>query len=262
MNFGLNGKTALVTGASTGIGKAVALALAREGVHVGIAARREDVLADAVQEIRSATGGGIWGAPADCSKPADVVRFVDQAVARMRRIDILVNALGGAPAGGLLDLTDEAWETALALKLLGQIRCCKAVVPHMQRQKAGRIVNIAGSQWKRPLGTSIAAGVTNAGLVNFTKALAESLASDNILVNVINPGPTDTDRLRYLIKQRAEHRGTSVDRVRAEFADETMLRRFGTPEEVAHVIVFLVSELATFVTGAVIDVDGGQSRSL
>lgn len=258
MDLGLAGKTALVTGGSMGIGKAVALRLSREGVRVGIAARRGPEVVAAVHEI----GSEIWGEAADCSKAADVERFVNAAVRRMGHIDILVNALGAAPAGGLLELSDEAWEQGLALKLLGQISCCKAVVPHMQRQKWGRIVNIAGSQWKRPLGTSLAAGVANAGLVNFTKALAGSLGPDNILVNVVNPGPIDTGRLNYIIEQRAASRGVSFEQVRNEFANETVLGRFGQPEEVANMIVFLVSDLASFVTGAIIDVDGGQNRSL
>ena len=262
MNFGLSGKSALVTGGSKGIGKAVALNLAREGVRVGIAARHGSTMADAVREIKDLTGGDVWGESTDCTKTQDVERFVSQAIDRMGRVDLLVNALGAAPAGGLLDLTDEAWEDGLALKLLGQIRCCRALVPHMQRQKWGRIVNIAGSQWKRPLGTSMVAGVANAGLVNFSKALAGTLGPDNILVNVVNPGPTETGRLEYVIERRAAHRSVPVDEVRAEFAAETMLGRFGKPEEVAHMIVFLVSELSTFVTGAVIDVDGGQNHSL
>ena len=262
MNLGLNGKIALVTGGSRGIGKAVALCLAREGARVGIAARHRSTVVDAVREIKEVTGGDIWGEAADCSKTHEVERLVRQMIDRMGRVDLLVNALGAAPAGGLLDLADQAWEDGLAMKLLGQIRCCRAVAPYMQRQKWGRIVNIAGSQWKRPLGTSMVAGVANAGLVNFSKALAGTLGPDNILVNVVNPGPTETDRLEYVIERRAAHRNVPVDQVRAEFAAETMLGRFGKPEEIAHMIVFLVSELSTFVTGAVIDVDGGQTQSL
>ena len=262
MNLGLSGKTALVTGGSKGIGKAVALHLAREGAHVGIAARHRSTVVDAVREIKAGTGGEIWGEAVDCTKTLEVERLVSRMIDRTGRVDLLVNALGAAPAGGLLDLTDEAWEDGLAMKLLGQIRCCRAVVPYMQQQKWGRIVNIAGSQWKRPLGTSMVAGVANAGLVNFSKALAGTLGPDNILVNVVNPGPTETGRLEYIIERRAAHRGVSVDQVRAEFAAETVVGRFGKPEEIAHVIVFLVSELSTFVTGAVIDVDGGQTRSL
>ena len=258
----MRGKVAIVTGGSKGIGKAVALELAREGAHVGIAARHGSTLDEAIREIKGLTGGDIWGEPTDCTKTVEVERFVSQTIDRTGRVDLLVNAVGAAPAGGLLDLTDEDWEDGLALKLLAQIRCCRAVVPHMQRHKWGRIVNIAGSQWKRPLGTSMVAGVANAGLVNFTKALAGTLGPNNILVNVVNPGPTETGRLEYVIEQRAAHRNVPVEQVRAEFAAETMLGRFGTPEEVAHMIVFLVSELATFVTGAVIDVDGGQTQSL
>jgi 3-oxoacyl-[acyl-carrier protein] reductase len=262
MNFGLNGKTALVTGASMGIGKAVALALAAEGTSVVIAARHQDTLDGAVAEIRNSTQGDISGIAADCSRPAEVDRLVAGAVERLGRVDILVNAIGMARGGDFLRLSDGDWEESLALKLMGQIRCCRAVLPHMLQHGWGRIVNISGTQWKRPLPTSMPAGVANAGLVNFTKALAEEVGSRNILVNVVSPGPINTRRIEYLIEQRAASIGVPRDEVRAEFLREVTLGRFGEPSEVAHVIVFLVSELSTFVTGAVIDVDGGYTKCL
>lgn len=262
MELGLKGKTALVMGGSTGIGRATAVALCREGVHVGIAGRRDAVLADAVDAIGRETTGEVWGEATDCSKAEEVERLVERAIERMGRVDILVNAVGAAPAGDLLTVTEEAWIAGLSLKLLAQVNCCRAVARHMRRQRSGSIVNIAGSQWKHPLGTSVVAGVANAGLVNFTKAIAGSLGIDNIRVNIVNPGPIETDRLGYIIKQRAEMRGVSVEKVREEFRAETVLGRFGRPEEVADVVIFLVSNGATFVTGAVIDVDGGQNRAL
>lgn len=262
MNFGLNGKSALVTGASMGIGKAVAAVLAAEGAHVAIAARHQNALDEAVQDIKKTAQGSVIGIAADCSEAHEIDRLVGTAFKRLGRIDILVNAIGMARGGDFLRLSDQEWEESLALKLMGQIRCCKAVLPQMLSQRWGRIVNISGTQWKRPLPTSMPAGVANAGLVNFTKALAEDVGSKNILVNIVSPGPINTRRIEYLINQRASAMGVSPESVRAEFLREVTLGRFGEPKEVAHVIAFLVSELCTFITGAVIDVDGGYTKCL
>ena len=245
-----------------GIGKAVALALAAQGSRVVIAARHPESLNEAVEDIQKNTQGEISAIAADCSRSPEVDRLVGAAVERLGRLDILVNAIGMARGGDFLRLSDGDWEESLSLKLMGQIRCCRAVVPHMLRHGWGRIVNISGTQWKRPLPTSMPAGVANAGLVNFTKALAEEVGSHNILVNVVSPGPINTRRIEYLIEQRSASIGATREQVRAEFLRDITLGRFGEPEEVANVIVFLVSELSTFVTGAVIDVDGGYTKCL
>src|SRR5579862_3286529 len=262
MDFGLKDRTALVTGASMGIGKAVAQALVAEGAKVVITARHREPLDTAVEEIRRNAQGEISAIATDCSMSPEVDRLVAEASERLGRIDILVNAIGMARGGDFLTLSDAHWDESLALKLMGQIRCCRAVLPHMLRHGWGRIVNISGSQWKRPLPSSMPAGVANAGLVNFTKALAEEVGSRNILVNVGSPGHINTRRIEYLIAQRAATVGVSPEAIRAEFLREITLGRFGEPKEVAQVIVFLVSELATFVTGAVIDVDGGYTKCL
>jgi 3-oxoacyl-[acyl-carrier protein] reductase/bacilysin biosynthesis oxidoreductase BacG len=262
MNLSLSGRTALVTGGSMGIGKATALALAREGVRVVIAARNEAPLADAVEEGRRLAAGEIVGIAADCSQSSDIDRLVSEAIARLGSIDILVNAVGMARGGDFLKLSDQDWEESLGLKLMGQIRCCRAVLPHMRRNKRGRIINISGTQWKRPLPTSLPAGAANAALVNFSKGLAEDAGRDNILVNVVSPGPINTRRIAYLISQRASLLETTEEAIREEFKREVTLHRFGEPHEVANVIVFLASELATFITGAVIDVDGGYTKCL
>lgn len=262
MNLGLHGKTALITGGSMGIGKAVAMSLTREGARVAIVARHQEALNEAVAEISKETSSAVTAIAADCSRSADIDRMLATALEQLGRIDILVNAIGMARGGAFLELSDEDWDQSLALKLMGQIRCCRAVLPTMRRHRWGRIVNISGTQSKRPLPTSMPAGVANAGLVNFSKALAEEVGAQNILVNVINPGPINTRRIEYIISQRAASVGLSEDAIRAEFLREVTVGRFGEPYEVANVITFLVSELSTFVTGSVIDVDGGYTKCL
>jgi 3-oxoacyl-[acyl-carrier protein] reductase len=262
MDFGLKGRTALVTGASMGIGRAVAEVLAAEGTRVVIAARHQEALDQTVESIERTVPGAVNAIAADCSTSTEVDRLVAAAAERLGRIDILVNAIGMARGGDFLRLSDAEWEESLALKLMGQIRCCRAVLPHMLRHGWGRIVNISGTQWKRPLPTSMPAGVANAGLVNFSKALSEEVGSRNILVNVVSPGPINTRRIEYLIDQRAAAIGVPPEQIRAEFLREVTLGRFGEPKEVAQVIVFLASELSTFMTGAVIDVDGGYTKCL
>jgi NAD(P)-dependent dehydrogenase (short-subunit alcohol dehydrogenase family) len=262
MDLGLKDRTALVTGASMGIGKAVALALAGEGASVVIAARHADALDEAAADIRRTTGAHVQAITADCAIATECDRLVTEATEALGRVDILVNAIGMARGGDFLRLSDQEWDESLALKLMGQIRCCRAVVPQMMRRGWGRIVNISGTQWKRPLPTSMPAGVANAGLVNFTKALAELAGPRNVLVNVVSPGPIHTRRIEYLIQQRAATLGASAKEMRAELVREVTLGRFGEPIEVARVIVFLASEASTFIHGAVIDVDGGYTKCL
>lgn len=182
---------------------------------------------------------------ADCAQPPEADRLVREAVAELGHLDILVNAVGAARAGSFLALTEEEWAQSLTLKLMGQIRCCRATLPHMQRQRWGRIINISGSQWKWPMPTSMPAGVANAGLVNFTKSLAELAAPYNVLVNVVNPGPIATRRIENTIEHRAAQLGLSREAARAQILVDVALGRMGQPAEVAHLVVFLASELAS-----------------
>lgn len=182
-----------------------------------------------------------------------------QAEDELGGIEILVNSIGAAKSGRFLDLGEADWEASLALKLLGQIRCTRAVLPLMRRQRWGRIIHVIGHKGRQPDPQAIPAGVANAGLINFVKALAQEVARDNILVTGVSPCPLETRRLDYLIEKSAGMEGVSPEEVRRRYLAEIPLGRFARPEEIADVIIFLASERASYVTGTVIEVDGGAT---
>jgi NAD(P)-dependent dehydrogenase (short-subunit alcohol dehydrogenase family) len=258
MDLGLEGKHALVTGGSMGIGRAAALALAAEGCRVAIAARGQEALAQAAQEI----GHGTPTVQADCTQPADIRRMVAEVLARFGRIDVLVNSIGSAKSGHFLRLSDEEWHESLELKLFGIVRCCREVVPHMQRQGWGRIVNLIGHRGRQPEPDAMPAGVANAGLINFTKALADEFVRDGILVNGVSPCPMQTRRLDYIVKAKAETSGISEQAAREAFLRDIPIGRFAEPNEIAPLIAFLASERNTYITGITIAIDGGATRAI
>lgn len=260
MDLGLKGKCALVTGGSMGIGKAAALEFAAEGCRVAIAARGEAALAEATREIGERTRAEVLAVRADCTKPEDVRRMVEEAVARFGRLDILVNSIGAAKSGDFLTLPEDAWRESLELKLYGVIRCCREALPHMQRQRWGRIVNLIGHRARQPESQAMPAGVANAGLVNFTKALADEYVKDGILANGVSPCPMETRRLDYMVKAKAQMMSISEDEARQEYLRDIPIGRFARPEEIAPLIAFLASERNTYISGTTIAIDGGATR--
>jgi 3-oxoacyl-[acyl-carrier protein] reductase len=262
MDLGLKGQAALVTGGSKGIGKAVARGLAQEGVRVAICARDKASLEAAAQDLAKATGAEVFAVAGDLTRPDDVQRLVDATAARFGRIDVLVNNAGAAPGGEILDLTEEDWQKALQLKFMGYVRCIKAVIPHMQRQGGGRIVNIVGNDGVKPIGIELSPSAANAADLAMTVALAEQYGRQNILVNAINPGPVATERWGQLISGIARMRKISVDEAQQRAERSIPLGRICTPEEVANVAVFVASPRASFMNGAIITLDGGQRKAL
>lgn len=256
MDLGLQGKRALVVGGSMGIGKAAAALLAAEGGRVAIAARGTQALAQAAREI----GGGALALQADCTRPEDIRRLAEQANERLGGIDILVNSIGAAKSGAFLELGDEAWKESLELKLFGIVRLCREVVPHMKRGGWGRIVNLIGHRGRQPEAQAMPAGVANAGLINFTKALADEVVKDGILVNGVSPCPMETRRLDYMVEAKARIMGISEEAARAEFLRDIPIGRFARPEEIAPLIAFLASERNSYITGTTVAIDGGATR--
>lgn len=262
MDLGLKGKAALVTGGSKGIGKAVARGLAQEGARVAICARTRSELDATAAELARATGSEVVPVAGDLTREADVQTIVDTVVSRLGRIDVLVNNAGAAPGGLLLDLSEEDWQKALQLKFMGYVRCMKAVIPHMLKQGGGRIVNIVGNDGVKPIGIELTPSAANAADLAVTLALAEQYGRHNICINAINPGPVATERWDTLIGGIARVRNISADEAQKRAERSIPLGRICTPDEVANVAVFVASDRASFMNGALITLDGGQRKAL
>jgi len=262
MDLKLQGKKAVVTGASAGIGKAVTRALAREGVDVAVCARRKEPLDQAAAEIAKETGRKIVPIPADLTKAGDAEKFVKQAHAALGRIDILVNNAGSAPGGVIEHLTEEEWASALQLKFMGYVRCMKHVLPIMQKQKKGRVVNVIGNDGVKVSYWEIAPGAANAAGQNLTVSLASQYGKDNISFVCVNPGPVRTERWTGLVQAMARDMNLSFEEADKLAPSSIPLGRIAESEEVADLVTFLASDRAFFVNGTMIEIDGGQEKSL
>ena len=262
MDLGIHGRVALVCGASSGLGKAVATALSREGVKVAVCARTAEKLEKAAEEIRRATGGEVFTVAADVSKPAEVKTLVATTVAHFGKLEILVCNAGGPPFGQFLDQPEDAWLKAVELNLLSTVHLCREAVPHMQAAGWGRIINIASFAAKQPHEGLILSNTARAGVLGFAKSLANELAASKILVNTVCPGAFETERHIALTQKRAAAEGITVEEANRKRTKEIPLGRFGKPEEFADLVAFLASERAAYITGTAIQIDGGVVRSL
>jgi NAD(P)-dependent dehydrogenase (short-subunit alcohol dehydrogenase family) len=262
MDLALGGKKAIVTGASEGIGKAITISLAREGVDVAICARRKEPLEQAAAEIAKATGRKIFPITADLTNPVDAENFIKKAHQALGRIDILVNNAGSAPGGVLEHLKEEEWASALQLKFMGYVRCMKHVLPIMQKQRKGRVVNVIGNDGIKVSYWEIAPGAANAAGQNLTLSLASQYGRDNISFVCVNPGPVRTERWTGLVKAMARDMNISFEEADKLAPASIPLGRIAESEEVANLVTFLASDLAFFVNGTMIEIDGGQEKPL
>ncbi len=247
---------AIVTGASRGIGKAIARRLADEGDSV-IAVARSDA---ALQALVAALPTPSLALAADLGTADAARQVVEAALARFGRIDVLVNCAGATPRGDFLAFDDDDWQRGFDLKFFGAARLCRHAWPALVAS-GGRIVNIAGIGGRTGSAEFTIGGSVNAALLNLTKALADRGVRDGVRVNAVNPSSIATERTRKRIAALAAERGIGVDEAGAELAHQLRVARFGTPEEVAQVVAFLVSDGASYMQGAIVDVDGGQTRT-
>ena len=252
MNLELKDKIAVVTGASAGLGRAIAFGLAREGAKVAISGRRQEVLEETAMELKRETQANVLTFVGDMTQIENVTAFVNQVVDEWDTIHILVNNVGQATRGRLESLCQRDWQQTFEVNLLSAVHCTSQVVSVMKMQKWGRIINISSLSGKEPVEELIASNVVKSGLISFSKTLSRELASDNIIVNCVSPGLIDSPQNdRYF--SRAE---------KDEALSRIPLHRFGDPKELADAVVFLCSERASYITGVNLLVDGGASHSV
>ncbi len=258
MNLELQGKVAIVGGASQGIGYGIARMLASEGATVAMTARREADLQAAAERVRSETGAKILPIQADCRRSEDCARVAQTAKAELGGIDILVNNDGAPPLGPALSFDDAAWQKAVEQNLLYVVRMVREAVPAMQERGGGSILNITAISAIQPIagfGLSVA---TWSGVIGYAKTLSLELAPFGINVNTICPGYIDTTRLRKVFASGSE----PVEVVQDRLKQEIPLRRIGSVDDIAHLVALLVSPKGSYITGTAIQVDGGLLRSV
>ena len=261
MELGLRGRVAVVTGGSKGIGRAIAEGLAREGASVAICARDAGALESAAVELRK-LGVDALAVPADVSRAEDIARFVATVVRHFDRIDILVNNAVTSTQNTFDALSDDEFRHHIDVKLMGYLRCAREVLPHLRKNKWGRIVNIAGMTARIVSEYRMTNGVVNSAVTNFTKHLSEQTGKDGITVNAVHPGYTWTPRLEAMLQRLVDLEKAPLEELRMRRIREIPIGRFIQPADIANLVVFLCSEFAGAITGQAIAVDGGSGRSI
>lgn len=261
MDMGLSGKTAIVTAASKGLGRASAFSLAREGANVTICARGRAALEEATREIEKGGTGRVHSVIADLNNLSDINRVIEETVQCFGGIDILVTNAGGPALGPFGKITDEEWQDAFQVNVLGVVRLIRLVIPHMRRRGGGRIINITTVGVLKPQPNLTLSDASRHAVVGLALNLALELAPDNILVNTLCPGPIRSERMDQAIRATAAQEGKSLAEAEEHWLNLVPLHRFGTPSDFGDLLAYLASARASFITGAIIPVDGGKSIS-
>ncbi len=257
MDLQLNGKVAIVTGASRGIGRAIAQTLAGEGMRLALVARSSDQLRELAATLSPSTLVQAVDLR-DADAPASVVAAT---LAHFGQLDVLVNNAGATKRGDFHSLSDADWDDGFRLKFFGAMRCCRAAWPHL-RATRGSIVNIVGIGGRTGTADFAIGGAVNAALLNLTKALADQGVRDDVRVNAINPGLVATDRLQARLRSFASENQLAPSDAESQLARGLGIARFGQPVEIARLVAFLASSQAAYCQGTIVDADGGQTRTL
>ncbi len=260
MDLNLRGKKALVTGASRGLGYAVALGLAREGADLAINSRDAGKVSAAAEQIAVEGKTRVYGFAGDIGSPSFPQELVDQAAAALGGLDLLVTNAGGPPPGKFEEFDDAAWQRSVDLSLMSHVRLIRAALPHLKKSSAASVLTITSYSVKQPLPNLVLSNSVRAATVGLTKTLALELGGEGIRFNSILPGWTETERVQQLMSARARNNGTTVEEEIALQIKDSPLGRMCRPEEFANVAVFLLSPAASYLTGIMLTVDGGMYK--
>jgi len=262
METGLKGRVAIVAASSQGIGRATAEAFGAEGCRLAMCARNANALEAAAEKIRKQSGVEVFTANFDVTHPGAVHTFVDAVVEKFGGVDVCVANAGGPPAKGFMAASIEEWRKAIDANFLSTVYFARAVIPHMQRKRWGRIITLTSISSKQPVPDLVLSNAVRAAVVGLVKSLANEFGTDGITVNNVGPGYTATERLKELARARSLSQGKSEDEIFAAWADDSALKRVAEPREVADAIVWLASERASYLTGQTVLVDGGAYKGL
>jgi NAD(P)-dependent dehydrogenase (short-subunit alcohol dehydrogenase family) len=257
----LSGKVAIVTGASRGIGEAIAATLAAQGVTLALIARASDDLSGVAARLSAGQGQRAVAFPCDLRRNDTILAMVDAVMREFGRIDVVVNNAGATPHGNLLDLADAQWLEAYDAKIHAFVRVTRACWPHLKTSK-GRVVNIGGVLAHTPNPNALIGSTLAAAVVALTKALAEQGRTDGITVSGVNPGLIETGRLRQNLEAHGRKNNQSLETERVRVLQQVGIDRLGTAQDVADVVAFLLSDAITYLQGVMIDVDGGMTKSV
>lgn len=262
MELGLSGKIAIVCGASQGLGYAAAKELSQEGCIVLICSRDKNRIESAAKKIEQASGKPIYPFVVDLRNAEQIRRFANYAIEQFRTIHILVNNTGGPPSGFFMDFTDSDWQAAFQNTLMSAVTLTRHILPVMQQNRWGRIINLQSIVVKQPIDDLILSNSIRMAVVGWAKTLANQYAQYNITINTIATGYTLTERLSNLVNAIAQKENSSPEQVLSRITAKIPARRLASPEEIAALVAFLGSERAAYITGATIPVDGGVVQSM